>query len=77
MHPKNGQKTTKNRSKNGPKSIKNRSKIDAKMMMGSKMAFWMHLGHLGGHLGTQKGGQVFSVREQHSETTRWGGEGEE
>ena len=56
MRPKNGPKTIKNRSKNGPKSIQNGSEIDAKMMMGSKMVFWMHLGHLGGHLGSPKGG---------------------
>ena len=62
--------------KMGPKSIKNGSEIDAKMMMGSKMAFWMHLGHLGGHLGSQKGGWLFPRNEQDSEPTRWGGEGE-
>ena len=47
----------------GPKSIKNGSEIDAKMMIGSKIAFWRHLGCLGahlvrleGHLGAQRDG---------------------
>ena len=44
MQPTNAQKTSKNRSNDGQKSIKNGSGIDAKMMMGSKMAFWKHLG---------------------------------
>ena len=29
----------------------NGSEIDAKIMMGSKIAFWKHLGRLGSHLG--------------------------
>ena len=47
------------RSKIDSKMIGNRykmKKIDANMMIGSKMAFWMHLGCLGSHLGAQKGG---------------------
>ena len=44
MQPQNVPKMNKDRSKNGPKSIRNRSEIDAKMMMGSKMVFWRHLG---------------------------------
>ena len=69
MHTKNGPETTKNRSKNGPKSIKNRSEIDAKMMIGYKMASWMHLGCLGGYLGAQKMGRRIPSFEQRSEPT--------
>ena len=36
--------------KNRRKSIKNGLEIDAKMMIGSKMTFWRHLGRLGGIL---------------------------
>ena len=41
------------------KSIRNGSEIDAKMMIGSKMAFGKHFGCLGGHLGTLKMGRDF------------------
>ena len=39
------------------------------MMIGSKIAFWMHLGCLGGHLGAQKMGVSFPTCEQPSEPT--------
>ena len=72
MRPKNGPKIIKNRSKNCPKSIQNGSEIDAKMMIGSKIAFWRHLGRLGSHLGAQKGGRRIPRREQRAEPTPLG-----
>ena len=69
MHPKNGPKTINNRSKNDPKSIQNGPEIDGKMMIGCKIAFWKHLGHLGGHVDTPKGGWVFPSCEQRTGKT--------
>ena len=57
----------------GPKSITNGSEIDAKMTIGSKMAFWMHLGCLGSHLGAQKVGRGILGREVRAEPTPWRG----
>ena len=37
------------------------------------MAFWMHLGCLGGHLGAQKMGRRIPTCEQPSEPTPWRG----
>ena len=54
MHPKSAPKTSTNRSKNGPHSIKNGSEINAQKTTGFTTAFWMHLGHLGSHLGPKK-----------------------
>ena len=42
------------------------------MMMGSKMAFWRHLGHLGGHLGAQKVRRGIPSDEQTAESTPQG-----
>ena len=62
-------KNIQNWSKNCQKSIRNRSEIDAKMMIGSKMAFWKHLGGLGSHLGAQKVGRDFPSCEQRAGPT--------
>ena len=34
------------------------------MMIGTRIAFWMHLGCLGGHLGAQKMGRGIPSRER-------------
>ena len=47
----------------------NWSEIDAKMMIGSKIAFWKHLGRLGSHLGSQKVRRGIPSNEQPSEKT--------
>ena len=39
------------------------------MMIGSKMAFWMHPGCLGDHLGAQNMGRGFPTCEQQAEPT--------
>ena len=48
--------------KNRRKLIKNWSEIDAKMMLGFKIAFWTYLVRLGSHLGTNKFGKRRTVR---------------
>ena len=55
--------------KNWSKIDKKLSEIDAKMMIGSKMAFWRHLGRLGSHLGPLKVGWGIPSCEHRSEST--------
>ena len=44
-------------------------KIDAKVIIGSKIAFWKHLGRLGSHLGAQKVGRGIPSCEKRAEPT--------